>query len=88
MSREDVAAAAAARVRRAMRIERKRFTTVNLVRTERVPLIVLPTDDLNKLGHEARDATLENGRVTANDVLVVDLRLIILMYHCNAIKCL
>lgn len=46
-------------------------------------MVVLPANDLNELRDEARYAALENGRVAANYVLVVDFRLIVLVHHCN-----
>lgn len=57
--------------------------TVVLIRIKRVPLIVLPANDLNEFCDEARYTALENGRVAAYYILVVDLGLIILMHHCK-----
>lgn len=57
--------------------------TVALIRIESISLIVLPANYLYEFRHETRYTALENCRVTAYYVFVVDFGLIILMHHCN-----
>lgn len=53
-----------------------RRITVALPGQERVALRVLPHFDVDEIGHEGRDLAFHDGRVAADDVLVVGLDLV------------
>ena len=44
---------------------------------------VCPAEDRNEVGHETRDAALQNDVIAANNVLLIDVRFIWLRSHCK-----
>lgn len=55
---------------------------VRFVQRVAVARIIGPRDHRHEIGHKRRNRALENGRVAANDVLVVHLRLVELLDNC------
>lgn len=50
--------------------------------TIELTLLILPGDNLNKVRDKRWYRALKNCRITANDILIINLRLVELLYNC------
>lgn len=57
--------------------------TVGGARKEVLLLIGVPRNDLNEVGHKRRYQTLDDGRIAADHVLLVHVRLVVLSHDCG-----